>query len=479
MGAELGATTSIFPYDERMATYLEATERARIATLAEANRDLLTADPEVEANPERYFDEIIEIDLDALEPHIVGPHSPDLARPVSRMAADVAAERLSGPADLGPDRQLHQLLLRGHLPRRRRRRQALAHGVKIRSPLWVTPGSEQIDATIERDGQMATLSKRRRDRARQRLRPLHRPVEARRHRRGEANSIITSFNRNFPKRNDGNPQTHSFIGSPEIVVAYALAGRLSFNPLTDPIDDGKGGSFTLAPPARAGDPGPGLRVQAAGYDAPPAELDRARRQGPRRQRAAAAARSPSRPGTAATSSGCRCCSRPRASAPPTTSRWPVPGCSSAATSTTSPTTCSSARSTPSPEEPGHGVDVETGETKSLPELARDYKPRGLRWVVVGDENYGEGSSREHAAMEPRHLGGAAVISRSFARIHETNLKKQGVLPLTFADPADYDKIHATTGSRSSASPGSRPDKRSRRSSTTPTAARTGSSSTTP
>jgi aconitate hydratase len=442
MGAELGATTSIFPYDRRMKTYLDATKRARIATLAEANRDLLTADPEVEANPERYFDEIIEINLDALEPHVVGPHSPDLARPVSRMAADVASngypDRLTSALIGSCTNSSYEDIARAADVAE----QALAHGVKVRAPLWVSPGSEQIEATIDRDGQMATLSQLGATVLANACGPCIGQWKREDIAGGELNSIISSFNRNFAKRNDGNPQTNSFIGSPEIVVAYALAGRLSFNPVTDPIDDGKGGSFTLSPPAPAPEiPDRGFVFKAEGYIAPPADpagLEVKVRDDSKRLQLL-------QPFPAWDGGNFE--------------RLPVllkarGKCTTDHISQAGPwlrfrghldnisDNMFLGAINAFAEEPGHGVDVETGETKSLPELARSYKQRGIRWIAVGDENYGEGSSREHAAMEPRHLAGVAVISRSFARIHETNLKKQGLLPLTFADPANYEKIHA-------------------------------------
>ena len=235
MGAELGATTSIFPYDERAKVYLDATQRARIATLAEANKDLLTADPEVAEDPEKYFDLVVEIDLDTLEPHIVGPFTPDLARPVSQMAADVAEHGYPDNLTAGLIGSCTNSSYEDMTRAADVAEQALAHGAKTRSTLWVTPGSEQVEATIERDGQMATLDRL----GATVLANACGPCIGQWHRddisEGDVNSIISSFNRNFAKRNDGNPQTNSFISSPEIVVAYALAGRLSFNPLTDEL----------------------------------------------------------------------------------------------------------------------------------------------------------------------------------------------------------------------------------------------------
>ncbi len=270
MGAELGATTSIFPYDDRAKVYLDATQRARIATLAEANKDLLTADPEVAEDPEKYFDLVVEIDLDTLEPHIVGPFTPDLARPVSQMAADVAEHGYPDNLTAGligscTNSSYEDLTRAADVAE-----QALAHGANSRTTLWVTPGSEQIEATIERDGQMETLERL----GATVLANACGPCIGQWHRddvsEGDVNSIISSFNRNFAKRNDGNPQTNSFISSPEIVVAYALAGRLSFNPLIDELTAEDGSTYTLAPPAEAPDvPEKGFIFKAEGYLAPP------------------------------------------------------------------------------------------------------------------------------------------------------------------------------------------------------------------
>jgi aconitate hydratase len=439
MGAELGATTSVFPFDDRMKTYLDATNRARIATLAAANRDLVTPDPEVEAEPEKYFDLVVEIDLDTLEPHIVGPHTPDLARPVSRMAADVAAngypDAISAALIGSCTNSSYEDISRAADVAE----QALSHGAGLEATLWVTPGSEQIEATIERDGQMATLTRLGATVLANACGPCIGQWQRKDIADGELNSIISSFNRNFAKRNDGNPQTQSFIASPEIVVAYALAGRLSFNPLTDEVSR-DGTSFKLEAPKPAPEiPADGFVFKAEGYVAPPedrGELDVKVRDGSKRLQLLEP--------FAAWKDG-------------DFDRLPVllkarGKCTTDHISQAGPwlrfrghldnisDNLFLGAVNAFADDPGHGIDVETGETVSLPKLARSYKERGITWIAVGDENYGEGSSREHAAMEPRHLGGAAVISRSFARIHETNLKKQGMLPLTFRDPADYDKI---------------------------------------
>ncbi len=442
MGAELGATCSIFPYDGRTRAYLEATRRGEIASLAEANRDLLTADPEVLENPEAYYDRVIEIDLDTLEPHLVGPHTPDLAHPVSKMPSDVAVngypDNLTAALIGSCTNSSYEDITRAAEVAE----QALARGMKARSSLWVTPGSEQVEATIERDGQMETLTRLGAIVLGNACGPCIGQWQRDDIEQGTPNSIVTSFNRNFRKRNDGNPETHAFIGSPEIVVAYALAGRLSFNPLTDELEAPDGTTFKLEPPKPAPDvPPEGFVFKAEGYIPPPespAQVEvKVRPDSDRLQLLepfpAWDGKDLERLPVLVKAKG-KCTTDHISQAGPwlkyrghldNISRNLLLGANNAWT-----------------DEPGTGIDVETGEKVPLPELARSYKERGIRWVVVGDENYGEGSSREHAAMEPRHLGGAAVIARSFARIHETNLKKQGVLPLTFADPADYDRIRA-------------------------------------
>ena len=446
MGAELGATTSIFPFDERMATYLRATSRDEIAELAERHAELLRADPEVHEAPERFYDEVVEIDLSTLEPHVVGPHTPDLARPVSRMASDAREngypEALSSALIGSCTNSSYEDLERAADVAR----QAARHGAQAKTKLWVTPGSEQIHRTIQRDGQMQDfesigavvlanacgpcIGQWKRDDV----------VE------GESNSIINSYNRNFRRRNDGNSGTLSFIASPEVVVAFALAGDLGVNPLADELVSESGESYRLEPPAKAPEvPERGFVESFEGYVAPPPPEERKR-------------------ANVAVTPGSERLEVLEPFAP-----WngedfvEVPLLLKAAGKCTtdhiSPagkwlrfrghlTNISDNMFTGAvnafTEETGQGIDQLSGETGvEFSETAKRYKAAGKRWVVVGDENYGEGSSREHAAMSPRLLGAAAVIVRGFARIHESNLKKQGVLPLTFADPADYEKVRET------------------------------------
>jgi aconitate hydratase len=441
MGAELGATTSIFPYDERMAVYLGATGRKAIAELAQARAALLCADPEVEAHPERYFEQLVEIDLAKLEPHVVGPHTPDLARPVSKLAADVKQhgypDRLSSTLIGSCTNSSYEDLERAADVAR----QARAHGLRAKTELWVTPGSEQIHQTIKRDGQLADfeavggvvlanacgpcIGQWKRDAVNE----------------GDANSILNSYNRNFKRRNDGNASTYSFIGSPEIVVAYALAGRLSFDPLRDELEGADGKRFKLAPPKPAPEiPAKGFVMSDAGYLAPPADRGKVEvvvsPTSERLQRltpfAAWDGRDFENLPVLLKAKGKCTTDHISPAGPWLRFRGHLENISD---------NLFSGAVNAFDGKSGEGLDVLSGESgQGFAKIARHYRAQGLRWVVFGDENYGEGSSREHAAMSPRLLGCAAVIVRGFARIHESNLKKQGVLPLVFANPADYDAV---------------------------------------
>ena len=444
MGAELGATSSIFPYDDGMGRYLRASQRDDLAALADDHAQLLRADPEIEADPERFFEQVIDIDLSTLEPHIVGPHTPDLARPVSRMAQDVAEndypDRVSVALIGSCTNSSYEDISRATDIAE----QAIAKGAKVQTPLMVTPGSEQIRATIERDGQMRSLEAIGATVLANACGPCVGQWGRSDVRPGEQNSIVTSFNRNFPRRNDGSQSTLAFIGSPETVVAYALSGKLSFNPLEDTLPAGDGGVFKLTPPKSVPDvPEQGFVRDEAGYLPPAVDGDAVEIViDPDSQRIA-----PLEPFPA----------------------WDSQDFTDLPVLFKASGKCTTDHISPAgpwlalrghldklsdnlflglvnafAEEPGKGANQVTGaRDESLMAIARDYKRRGLRWVMVGDWNYGEGSSREHAAMSPRHLGAVSVIARSFARIHETNLKKQGLLPLTFADPADYDRVLET------------------------------------
>jgi aconitate hydratase len=444
MGAELGATTSMFPYDERMATYLRATGRGQLVPLAEHYSHLSAPDKEVEANPQEYYERVVQLDLSTLEPYVVGPHSPDRARPIKELAAEVAdaknafletiATALIGSCTNSSYEDMRRAADVAE--------QAKAHGLKAAVPFLVTPGSEQVRATIERDGQMQSLK----DINGVVLANACGPCIGQWRRAKEAaevpNTIVTSYNRNFPRRNDGQPTTMNFIGSPEIVTALALAGRLSFNPLADSLIGADGTAFKLAAPQTA-------------PDVPAKSFDRGR----------PTYVTPPEDGRAITLTVDPGSERLQLMEP-----WPawdgqdltdMPVLLKAKGKTTTDHISPAGSwlryrghldkfsdnmfmgaTNAYTGEAGTGKNVLTGETEqAISTIARHYKSRGVRWVVVGDANYGEGSSREHAALWPRLLGGVAIIARSFARIHESTLKKQGLLALTFQDLSDYDRIH--------------------------------------
>jgi aconitate hydratase len=443
MGAELGATTSIFPYDERMAKYLAATGKGGLATLADQHRNLLVADEEVEAHPERYFDRVVEIDLSSLEPHIVGPHSPDRARPISQLAVEVK-EQGNGFIDDISTALIGSCTNSSYEDMSRAAdvaNQAVAHGIRAAVPFMVTPGSELIRATIERDGQMTSLKEINGTVLANACGPCIGQWQRARDAASLPNTIITSYNRNFPRRNDGQPTTMNFIGSPEIVTAFALAGKLSFNPLTDTLTGADGKPFKLEPPQ----PAPEVPVRNFDrgnpyYEPPPEDGSNIELNvDPNSERIQIIEPWPAWDGkdfldmpvliktqgktTTDHISPAGVWLRYRGHLDRFSDNMFL-GATNAFTG-----------------EAGTGLNLLTGERgQTVAQIARHYKAQGVKWVVVGDNNYGEGSSREHAALSPRLLGGAAVIVRSFARIHESNLKKQGLLALTFPNPADYDRI---------------------------------------
>jgi aconitate hydratase len=443
MGAELGATTSIFHFDQKMVAYLNITDRADIAKLAEANRELLVADPEVLKSPEKHFDQVVEIDLSTLEPHVVGPHTPDLARPISKMAAE--AKEKGYPMQLKAaligsctNSSYEDIGRSAHIAR-----QGLKAGLKAKSAFLVTPGSERIFHTMKREGFMQTFEEMGGTVLANACGPCIGQWKRADAVKGRPDSIISSYNRNFPGRNDGLNETLSFLASPEIVTAYAFAGDLSFDPVHGTLKTADGSELKFEPPQGDELPAKGFAKGEEGL-IPPAENGDA----------------------------------VQVDVPPNSerlqllkpfSRWDgkdfeklpllIKTKGKTTTDHISPAGpwlkfrghldkisdnmflgANSAFSS----EPGKGKDVLTGESGlTIAQIARRYKAKGIGSVVVGDENYGEGSSREHAAMSPRFLGVMAIITKSFARIHETNLKKQGILPLTFADPKDYDKIEQT------------------------------------
>ncbi len=440
MGAELGATTSIFPYDQRMATYLRATNRAVVAELADGFADYFRADPEVWEAPERYYDEIIEIDLSALEPHVVGPHSPDLARPISKLKED--AQKHGYPLEIRAalvgsctNSSYEDIGRAAHVAR-----QALQRGIRARTKFLITPGSDQIHNTIRRDRLMDVLTGIGGVVLANACGPCIGQWQRDDIRKGERNSIVTSFNRNFPARNDSNPETLAFIGSPEIVTALALAGRLDFDPLSDPLPGPNGDPVYLEPPSAPELPAQGFAPGTAGYIEPPEDGSQVElRVKPDSERLQLLEPFPPWDGNdferlaVLVKAKGKCTTDHISPAGPwlryrghldKISDNLFTGVVNAFTG-----------------EVGRGRNLRTGERGvPFPTIARDYKAHGIGWVAVGDENYGEGSSREHAAMEPRYLGCKAILARSFARIHETNLKKQGLLPLVFENPEDYDKI---------------------------------------
>jgi aconitate hydratase A / 2-methylisocitrate dehydratase len=443
MGAELGATTSVFPYDDAMEAYLRATERGALADLARRHAALLVADPEVEDDPGSYFERVIEIDLAKLEPHLVGPHTPDLSRPVSAMRAAVREHDYPDAIKVALVGSCTNSSYEDICRAADVARQASAHGARMAVPLLVTPGSDQIYQTIRRDGQMAALEAVGATVLANACGPCIGQWRRDEIAKGERNTIVTSFNRNFPGRNDANPETLAFMGSPEIVMAYGLSGHLSYNPLADPLP-GRDGEWRLDPPAKAPAlPERGFVRSRAGYQAP-AETPTAVevRVDPSSERLQIL-----NPFDAHVDADFVEMPLLLKTKGKTTTDHISPagfwlrfrghldrisdnmftGAVNAFTG-----------------ERGRTLNQLTGERgQEVPKVARAYKAAGRKWVVVGDDNYGEGSSREHAAMSPRYLGAAAIVARSFARIHESNLKKQGVLPLTFADPADYDRVRDT------------------------------------
>jgi len=448
MGAEIGATCSLFSYDEKMESYLRATRREAIAELANEHREFFTIDKEIEEqitknrdNALHYFDQLIEIDLSKLEPYIVGPHTPDLARPISKMASDVkensyldkisvaligsctnsSYEDMSRASDIAV--------------------QAKSKGVKVKVPLQVTPGSEMIRGTIDRDGQMRALKDIGANVLANACGPCIGQWKRSELKKGVPNTIVTSYNRNFPGRNDGSRETMNFIGSPEVVIALALGGRLSFNPLTDELTAMDGTKFRLDPPKIAPEiPSNGFVYNYDVYIPPTQEYQNVQ-----------VLIDPNS-------------SRLQKLEP--FSRWDGKDFENVQILVKINGKCTTDHISPAgpwlmyrghldkisdnlllgavnafhQDQIGKGKNTLNKGIELLAHIAREYKARGIRWIIIGDNNYGEGSSREHAAMTPRYLGCCAVIAKSFARIHETNLKKQGVLAITFANPQDYERI---------------------------------------
>ncbi len=439
MGAEVGATTSIFPFDEKSAAYLKATGREEVAALALENTDYLKADAEVTANPEQYYDRLIEINLSELEPYVNGPFTPDAAYPLSEFAKIVKEKAYPQKMEAGligscTNSSYEDLTRAASIVKK-----AKEDGLKVKAQFIINPGSEQVRYTAERDGVLAEFESAGAVIMANACGPCIGQWKRELDDPNRPNSIITSFNRNFAKRNDGNPNTHTFIGSPEVVAALTIAGDLCFNPLTDTLVNNKGEQIRLQEPKGYELPINGFDVKDAGYVAPVADgskieinIDPASN---RLQKLEAFKPWDGEDLTALPlliKAKGKCTTDHISMAGPwlrfrghldNISDNMLIGAVNAFNEKTNAV-----------------LDPETGEYSAVPALARKFKAQGLGSVVVAEENYGEGSSREHAAMEPRFLNVKAILVKSFARIHETNLKKQGMLALTFANKNDYDKV---------------------------------------
>ena len=439
MGAEVGATTSIFPYDKKMYEYLEATDRKDIADLADKIKDYLKADKEVHENPEKYYDQVIEINLSELEPHIVGPYSPDLSREISDMPTAVKDNNYDDNLKVGligscTNSSYEDIEKAAHVAK-----QALNAGLKAKSEFYITPGSNQIKATMERDGYTKIFE----DLGGKVLANACGPCIGQWQRSdisdGEKNTIITSFNRNFAKRNDGNAATESFVASPEIVTALAISGKLSFNPSKDKLKLNNGESFTFESPIGSELPEMGFE-KIGSDDFLKAEL---------------------RPDT-------QIVIKPgsdRLQALEPFAKWDKKEMKNLKVLLKAEGKCTTDHVSPAgpwlkyrghlenisqnmysgalnsfTKTNGEAINLINNKTDNIYEVAKIYKVNNIDWIAVADENYGEGSSREHAAMEPRFMGCKIIIAKSFARIAQTNLKKQGIIPLLFKDKSDYDKI---------------------------------------
>ncbi len=440
MGAEIGATTSLFPYDEAMSRYLNATNREATAKAADSVSADLQADPEVEEDPETFFDRVIEINLSELTPHINGPHTPDLARPIGDLAAEASSngwplEVSAGLIGSCTNSSYEDITRAAGIAR-----DALSKGLKAKIPLMVTPGSEQVRATIERDGLLSDLEAIGATVLANACGPCIGQWDRQDMNDGVPNSIVTSYNRNFPKRNDGYASTFAFVTSPETVVALSIAGTLDFDPAVDSLTTENGEEVKLSVDAGEELPSKGFDSGEEGLFKPPPSDN----------------------------------SNIDISIPPTSERlqaltpfkpWDGKDFENLPVLMKAKGKCTTDHISMAGSwlkyrghlenisgnlylgvvnaftgEVGTGIDITDDETRPFPEIARRYHEAGISWVAIGDENIGEGSSREHAAMEPRFRGCRAVIARSFARIHETNLKKQGILPLTFDNPNDYELI---------------------------------------
>jgi aconitate hydratase len=439
MGAEIGATTSTFGYDEKMADYLRGTGRKEVADLADKVKEHLTGDPEVYANPEKYFDQVIEINLSDLEPHVNGPFTPDRAIPISEFAAEVKKNGWPERLEVGligscTNSSYEDISRSASLAK-----QAVDKKIKARAEFTITPGSELVRYTVERDGYLGIFEKMGGVVLANACGPCIGQWSRHTTDPNRKNSIITSFNRNFAKRNDGNPNTHAFVASPEITTAFAIAGDLTFNPLTDTLTNDEGQAVKLDEPQGVEFPPKGFDVKDPGYVAPAKDGSGVKvKIDPKSNRLQALSPFPAWDGKNLI--GARLLIKAKGKC--TTDHISMAGpwlrfrghLDNIANNTLT------GAINYFNETPDSVKNQLTGEYGPVPATQRAYKAAGVSTIVVGDHNYGEGSSREHAAMQPRHLGIKAILVKSFARIHETNLKKQGMLALTFSNEADYEKI---------------------------------------
>ena len=439
MGAEIGATTSTFGYDESMARYLVSTGREELATLANKVKEHLTADPEVYANPEKYFDQVVEINLSELEPHLNGPFTPDLATPISKMKEEAAKNGWPTKVEVGligscTNSSYEDIARAASLAK-----QVADKGLKTKAEFTITPGSEQVRYTIERDGFIKTFDKI----GAKVFANACGPCIGMWNRVGaenkEKNTIVHSFNRNFQSRNDGNPNTYAFVGSPELVTALAIAGDLTFNPMTDSLINEQGQRVTLDPPTGDELPKKGFDVKDPGFQAPAKDGSGVSvKVSPSSDRLQLL--DPFKAWEGKDLKGLRLLIKAKGKC--TTDHISMAGKwlkYRGHLDNISNNLLIGATNFYN-EKINSVKNAITAQYDEVPKVQRTYKANGIGSIVVGDENYGEGSSREHAAMEPRHLGVRAIIVKSFARIHETNLKKQGMLGLTFANKEDYNKI---------------------------------------
>jgi aconitate hydratase len=441
MGAEVGATTSLFPYDRKMYEYLSATDRKDIADLAENIKEQLKADDDVHSNPEKYYDEVIEINLSELEPHIVGPYSPDLSRKISEIPSAIDDNNYDDNLKVGligscTNSSYEDIEKAAHVAK-----QALSVGLKAKSEFYITPGSNQIKATMERDGYTKIFEELGGKVLANACGPCIGQWKRSDIDEGEKNTIITSFNRNFAKRNDGNAATESFVASPEIVTALAIAGKLSFNPTTDKISLNDGSSFSFSSPSGSELPDMGFE-DIGSDDFLKAEL---------------------RPDTQIVINP----ESDRLQVLEPFSAWDKNEMEKLKILLKAKGKCTTDHVSPAgpwlkyrghlenisqnmysgalnafTESNGEAINLISGNTENIYEVSKTYKENKINWVAVADENYGEGSSREHAAMEPRFMGCKIVLAKSFARIAQTNLKKQGIIPVIFKNKNDYEKIEA-------------------------------------